>query len=184
MKKAFSIIELTIVIVLISIISVSVYLSIGNTNSQVLDLAATRMAADIRYAQNLAIARRGWYGVRFSKFFNFYYVYEFDASQWWSEDIVINPAKPGTTMQIEIDEIYDGVAITSIRCNDAFFNYNVIFNPRGEPYGSVAGVPYQYTNDSIIKLTFAPAGCGASCSPIEREVRIAPYSGKVYFVYI
>ena len=62
-KKAFSLIELIIVMGLIGILAIATMIAINSLGSVKLDAAGRRMEADLKYAQSLALSTAQWYGV-------------------------------------------------------------------------------------------------------------------------
>jgi prepilin-type N-terminal cleavage/methylation domain-containing protein len=64
--RAFTLIELIMVMVLLSIVMVTAFINISSYRTQHLYAAAERVADDLRYAKNLALTTTKWHGVIFS----------------------------------------------------------------------------------------------------------------------
>ena len=109
-KDGFTLVELSIVITIVAILSWLAYPSLGSIDEIRLDAAARRVAADLRYAQNRAIGSRTIHGVRFDAGAGRYVVYAGNSGA-----AIVNPADRGKNLVVTFDALAEtrGVGIES-----------------------------------------------------------------------
>lgn len=158
-RKAFVLIELVAVMVILGVLSASSVIIISNLISGIqLSAAADRLAADIRYAQGLANAEGRRHGVVFSiSPQNCYAVYT-------TTGTVENPGKPGNPFVVDLGADFS-TSIASVEINGGS---KVEFNPLGAPYDANGSALLQEAAISLNK--------GGSA----KSVRITPRTGRVY----
>lgn len=108
--EGFTLIELSIVITLLAILSWVAYPSLSSINEIRLDAAARRVASDLRYAQNRAIGSRTIHGVRFDVGAGRYIVYAGNSGA-----AIVNPADRGKNLAVTFAALAEtrGVSIES-----------------------------------------------------------------------
>ena len=149
MKNAYTLIEIMVVFLLLAILAGGVFVAIRTGGRQNLNAAASRITADINYAQSLAINKRDWYGIKFNTAANSYRVYAYDITD-GTETLVLNPAKPGTNLEIVFDDIYEGISISMVKCDLAEQNNYIIFDADGIPSNDAGS---SYGQDCQIEIT-------------------------------
>ncbi|NQU16843.1 MAG: prepilin-type N-terminal cleavage/methylation domain-containing protein [Candidatus Saganbacteria bacterium] len=185
--RGFTLIEVILVVVLVSILSATVFVSLNSATGTYLDVGVQRVASDIRYAQSLAMNKKDWYGVRFRERSdwlsdsNYYYVYNGLGSGLFFDPLDDNPANLGTPYKIYVGDIYKNLAIADVQYKVWFFwvstNY-LLFNSKGIPchfYGDTK------EEETRVKVSYSPEGCGNS-SPIYKYIYIYPNSGQIEVV--
>ncbi|OGC04938.1 hypothetical protein A2276_03170 [candidate division WOR-1 bacterium RIFOXYA12_FULL_43_27] len=167
MRKGFTIIELAMVIALLAIVAITVNIVFRGSGTHMLDAASQKIASDIRYAQNLAVSHRDWYGIRFNAGQNSYYLFHYDPS-YASEEAVTDPVKMGANFSVNLGETYSGVTLSSVLCNSSILYDYIIFSADGVPSNNLGG---EFLSRSDIQISHSN-GSG-------RSVYVAPRSGKV-----
>lgn len=114
-SRGFTLVEITVVVVLIGIIAAVVFARSIATDQMNIVGQVDKIRNHIRYAQSMAMKR------------NEPWVISCDASQYWLSDITLNAVKlPGTTTdQISLADL--GISMTA---------FAVYFDPLGIPYHS------------------------------------------------
>jgi prepilin-type N-terminal cleavage/methylation domain-containing protein len=114
-NRGFTLVEITVVVVLIGIIAAVVFARSISTDQMNIVGQVDKIRNHIRYAQSMAMNR------------NEPWVISCDASQYWLSDITLNAVKiPGTTSdQISLANL--GISMTA---------FAVYFDPLGRPYHS------------------------------------------------
>jgi len=114
-NRGFTLVEITVVVVLIGIIAAVVFARSISTDQMNIVGQVDKIRNHIRYAQSMAMKR------------NEPWVISCDASQYWLSDITLNAVKiPGTTSdQISLANL--GISMTA---------FAVYFDPLGRPYHS------------------------------------------------
>ena len=114
-NRGFTLVEITVVVILIGIIAAAVFARSISTDRINIVGEVDKIRNHIRYAQSIAMKR------------NEVWVISFNATQYWLSDITLNPVElPGvTTATISLTDL--GVSITG----NAFAVY---FDPLGIPY--------------------------------------------------
>ena len=114
-SRGFTLVEITVVVVLIGIIAAVVFARSISTDQMNIVGQVDKIRNHIRYAQSMAMKR------------NEPWVISCDASQYWLSDITLNAVKlPGTTSdQISLADL--GISMTA---------FAVYFDPLGRPYHS------------------------------------------------
>jgi prepilin-type N-terminal cleavage/methylation domain-containing protein len=165
-SKAFTIIELVVVLVIAAILSGTAIIAINSAVKRIrLDNALDKVASDIRYAQYMASSRALWYGISFEvNPLNRYTIYTTTGTL--DTAVLPDPFKVGSTFVINLNTDY-GIQISSAAINGG---KKVEFRPDGTPFADKT-LTNPISTESVIKLTNGSA---------TREVRITPYTGRVY----
>ena len=135
-KSGFTIIEITMVIVLLSILAVVIITRSGSYYPAKLNGAGEKLLSDIRYAKRLAMTNHRIYGILFDVSENSYTVYDYGEPPLDPEEepsAVEDPYRPGNPLTVDYDEdrYYNGIEIISA----VFGETNELkFNPFGVPY--------------------------------------------------
>jgi prepilin-type N-terminal cleavage/methylation domain-containing protein len=134
-EDGFTILELILGIVLLSIMSVFFSAAITNSvDSFRLSSASAKVIHDIRFAQQQAMSRNGWYGVEFfASPQNSYHVYLTDGT---NNVDVADPAKRGSALSVNLGSGYS----VSLSAVDIAGGGKVEFSPLGRPYNNKNGV--------------------------------------------
>ena len=129
-EPGFTAVELIVVMVVVAIIAVMATVAIGSIiTSYRLDAATAKVLADIRYAQQQARVRNGWYGVRFqANPINRYNVYDANGV---SDVDVLDPSNRAQVLDVDLFSEFEGVQITDVAIGSG---NKVEFNPIGTPY--------------------------------------------------
>lgn len=163
-RRAWTLIELVMVIVLLAIVGVVSFAAIGSYRSQYLRAAAGKIANDLSYAKNLAQTSSTWHGVSFNLTpVNTYSLYETDGS---TDTAIKSPQDPDQNYGVDVENDYSGVLISNV---DISAGSKVEFDPYGMPYDDKTGSAL--TADGIITLSIA----GSTLT-----VRIAAGTGRIY----
>jgi prepilin-type N-terminal cleavage/methylation domain-containing protein len=157
-NKGFTLIELVVIILIVGILAISVLVS-GTAKGPVrLEAACQRLAADLRYIQQMAMAQQVRFGISFDTSDESYFGYRVNTS---------NKAKSPHTqsdLEVEFDEMkeFNEIQITSTNFSD-----RVEFDSIGAPYdGSSAPL----SSEGVATLTDGTNS---------RTVRIEAVTGKV-----
>ena len=146
-KSAFTIIEITMVIVILSILAVVIVTRSGSYYPAKLNGAGEKLLSDIRYAKRLAMTNHGIYGILFDVPGNSYTVYHYgDPPPAPVEGPfplpVENPYRPGDPQGLTVDyddnKYYNGIEIIS-----------AVFGETNELKFNPFGVPYDGDNDEL-----------------------------------
>jgi len=133
-QKGFSLIELMMVIVIVSIASTIVIAQYSNSrNSKALSLGAKQVANDVKIAQNYALGAldaggtNPGYGIRFSNSFDSYIIFA---------DKDNDKAYDGIGEEFQTVKLPDGITIQSLKVDsDEVSPVDVVFtSPYGEAY--------------------------------------------------
>lgn len=158
-RKGFTLPELVIVIVLLSVLAVTAVPAVGRLFAFSLDTTANALASDLRFAQSLSISRTSGYSVDFS-LANGYRVLD-PAGQ-----PVTDPARPGTDLVVDFSEPrYRGLTLSGAG-----------FDGTPRVYFDSLGVPYQA--DGVTALA-AQGRVALTADQDTRTVTVEPATGKV-----
>ena len=126
-KNGFTVIEMIMVILVISILAVVIITRSSSYYPIKLNGAGEKMLSDIRYAKRLAMTNHRTYGVLFNVSGNSYVVYDGT-----SVTPVDDPHRPGNDLEIDYDghTYYNGIEITSA----GFVGDELKFDSFGVPY--------------------------------------------------
>jgi prepilin-type N-terminal cleavage/methylation domain-containing protein len=163
-QRAFTLIELVMVILIIGILGVASIAVITNAIKGIqLSSAATKLASDLRFAQNMAQATGTWYGVSLeANPGNIYTVYTTTGSV---DSVVTNPANKNANFVINLNTDYM-VQINSVSIGGG---KQVEFSPLGAPWTDKNGV--LVAPEAVITLARGSQS---------KTVRIVPNVGRVY----
>lgn len=162
-NRGFTLIEAATVIVIMIILSVGAFVYIGFFNGVKLDAAATKLAADIRYAQSRAMSYTVWQGVVFNiNPTNTYSVYSTDGS---TDTTVEDPAKLGSDLTVNVNSSF-GATINSVSIQEG--GDQIEFSPLGAPWTDKTGMLLSVEASVVLGLA------GQT-----KTITIAPNTGKV-----
>jgi prepilin-type N-terminal cleavage/methylation domain-containing protein len=163
-RRAFTLIELVMVIILIGILSVTTTAVIAYAIRAIqLSGAADKVASDLRYAANMASATATWYGVSFETDpVNRYTIYTTTGT---IDTVAENPAKRQSTFVVDLGTDFS-VAISSVEITGG---KKVEFSPLGMPFTDRTGL--LVSPEGVITL---------SKSSSIKTVRIVPNTGRIY----
>ena len=157
-SKGFTLIELVMIIVILGIITVTVLVS-GTAKGPIrLEAACQRLATDLRYMQQMAIAEQVRFGISFDTSDESYFGYRVNTSTKATDPQTQND------LEVEFDEMRElnEIVITSTDFSDA-----AEFDSIGTPYD---GNGVALSNEGIVTL---------SDGTNSKTVRIEPATGKV-----
>ncbi|MEO0094172.1 MAG: GspH/FimT family pseudopilin [candidate division WOR-3 bacterium] len=162
--KAFTIIELVIVIITVSILAFVSAVAIGNAMKGIqLNNAADKLASDLRYAQTMAQGTGVWYGISIeANPVNQYTIYTTTGT---IDTVVQNPAKIGSLFIVNLLNDYR----TRISSVEIAGGNKVEFNPLGIPYSDK--LESAISSEGVITLVI---------DSTSKTVRITPNTGRVY----
>ena len=186
MKSAFTLVELTIVLVIVAILAMVAYPTSESSNNLKVTQAAELIATHLRYAQQLSITTGNRHGVSFDTAQETYRVYRDDTPD--GSGTIANdpndPANPGNNNdatnpgKLVIDlkkEPYKTVGIDSAIFNDGAANRTkVIFDTFGTPQADNDG-----TNPNLITGVPGNNTVTLSRGGSTRTVTVEPAPGKV-----
>jgi len=155
--------ELVMVVVILGIMSVSIFISIGFIRGIRITSAAEKLAADIRFTKSQAMSKVLWEGISFEVTpTNKYYIYQTNGTISTAET---DPADFRNSLIINLNDKF-GVTINSVSFQGG--GNRVVFNGLGKPYSDYNGT--LFTQDSTIVL-----GLGT----LTRTVTITKNTGRV-----
>jgi len=157
--KGYTLIEIVLVIAVISILSVSIFVYINYSKTFNLDAGTSKVAADLRYAQNLSMSTAQFSGVSFEG--NTYFIYTTTGTE---DTLVNNPADFGRSLQVDLFHDF-GISIASVLIGGG---NKVEFSPLGQPYSDKTGSILS-TESAII----------LSVGSDTKTITITPNTGKV-----
>ncbi len=160
-RKAFSLIELVMVIVVLGILAVAIITASTSKGSIRLHAACQRVASDLRYVQQMAIAQQVRFGISFDPPDESYIGYRINTS-----NRISDPHTRGD-LEIEFDEMsqYNDIRILSTN----FSGNDIEFDSLGAPYN---GSGVALSSRGIITLETADG-------EYSKTVTIEPDTGKV-----
>ncbi|MEA3492766.1 MAG: prepilin-type N-terminal cleavage/methylation domain-containing protein [Candidatus Margulisiibacteriota bacterium] len=162
-RKAFSLIELIVVLGLIVVLAGVSMIALGSLGPVRVDAAAKRLAADLKYAQNLALTTSKWYGVSFEADpVNLYTIYITDGV---TDTVIKDPSALQNDFSIDISNEYSGVIIDSVYFDGG---NKIEFHPLGYPYDDKNGSPL--VNTGTVSVEFGGT---------TKTVIIIPNTGKI-----
>ncbi|MFC1666758.1 Tfp pilus assembly protein FimT/FimU [Candidatus Omnitrophota bacterium] len=157
-RQGFTLIELAIIIVVLGILAVTVLVS-GTAKGPIrLEAACQRLAMDLRYMQEMAMAEQVRFGISFDTSDEAYFGYRINTSSKAKD-----PQTQGD-LEVEFDEMreFNEIQIVSTNFSDA-----VEFDSIGAPYD---GNGVLVSSEGIVTLTD---------DSNSKTVRIEPVTGKV-----
>ncbi|OGB88915.1 hypothetical protein A2625_00365 [candidate division WOR-1 bacterium RIFCSPHIGHO2_01_FULL_53_15] len=160
----FTIVELTMAIVIAIILAGAAVVGLGNIMSGIqLSAATDKLAADLRYAQGLATSYWVWHGVSLEAApVNRYTLYSTTGTV---DSVVNDPARNLDNFIVNVYSIY-GVTISGVSIDGGS---QVEFNPFGVPYTDKAAAAI--TAEGVITLARGAA---------TKTVRLVPATGRIY----
>ncbi|MFA6548526.1 MAG: GspH/FimT family pseudopilin [Candidatus Margulisiibacteriota bacterium] len=162
--KGHTLIELIIIMVLLSILSITSFIALNSYRAQYLRAAAERLVSDLNYAKNYALSSTQWTGMAFQVTpNNTYSVYTTDGVA----DVTIkSPQDPGRDFAVSVPADYPGVEIDSVNIGGGS---KVEFSPLGVPYPDKSSAALAATGTIVLSKS------GSTIT-----VDIAPETGRVY----
>jgi len=167
-RKAFTLIELVMVIVVMAIMAV-VAISRISVGPNKLDGAASKLASDLRYAQQLAINSHQSCGISFNPTDNTYFVYIGTTST--------KARDPHTRKDLELDYDTDSES-SGVNLSYTNFGNDISFDYLGTPYDST-GSALSSQGYVTINYDYISPGCFGSGSGYTTSVTIEPNTGMV-----
>lgn len=162
-NRAFTLVEMIMVMIIITILSVTAMISLNAMGTVRLDAAAKRMAADIRFARSLALSTSRWYGVSVGVDpSNNYTIYQTDGV---TDTPIKDPAALQKDLSINLSNVYNGVVITSVNIGGGS---KVEFHPLGTPYTDKNGAAIS-----------APGTISLEYGGKSKTITITPNTGKI-----
>jgi len=163
MKKAYTLVELIVIVVILIIISGFVFVYIGFYKGIKVDAAANKMVSDIRYAQSIAMSTAVWHGVSFEASpSNLYNVYSTNGT---TDAVITDPSKFGANLSVNLMQDY-GVSIDYYSIGGG---NKIEFNPLGQPY-----------LDKLSSALSLEASITISSGSYLKTIKISPNSGRVF----
>lgn len=159
-RKAFTLIELVAVLVIAGIVAVVVMVTGSPKGSVRLHAACQKLATDLRYMQEIAMAEQVRHGISFDTGGESYFGYRLNTST-----KAIDPQTQGD-LQIDFDGMREFNEIQIVSTN---FNDTVEFDSRGAPYN---GNGVLLSTEGIVTLRTADG-------VYSKTVRVEPKTGKV-----
>lgn len=159
-SKAFTIVELVVTLVIIGIMAVVVMTSAAPKGSVRLEAACQKIALDLRYMHQMAIAEQVRFGISLDTSDESYFGYRVTTST-----KAIDP-QTRNNLEVEFDESREFNDIDILNNN---FNNAIEFDSTGAPYN---GSGVKLSSQGIVTLQTV----GGSYS---KTVRIEPETGKV-----
>ena len=160
----FTVIELIMVILIISILAVVLIPKIGGIRPFKLDGAGQKLVSDMKYAQKLAMSRHQIHGILFEPAQEKYTVYRDGA-----DTPVEDPHRPGTSLIVDYDEEahFEGVDLYSA---DFSGSSEVRFDCFGTP-SDASDTPLTATGEVVLK-----------CSGEQISIQVTPNTGRMEMV--
>lgn len=159
--KAFTIYELVLVITILLILAVSVAVKVVSFDEIKLSSAASKLAADISYCQQLAITKQIFHGISFDTTHNQYFLFENSPATKIKDPY--NRAQDFIVAYNNIEEL-NGVSINAVNLNSTS---QLRFDGLGIPYDANQNA---LNTDGSITLRM-----GAN----SKTITITPQTGKI-----
>ncbi|MBI5701647.1 prepilin-type N-terminal cleavage/methylation domain-containing protein [Candidatus Saganbacteria bacterium] len=160
--RGFTMIELVVVIAILALVVLGSSLYTNFINSIKIDGAASKLAADIRYAQSMSMSTATWYGVSIeANPQNRYMIY---STTGIADSIIEDPARFGSNFIVNTLQDFNA-SISSVNIGGG---RKVEFSPLGAPYSDKLG--QLITAEGIISLM---------SGSYSKTVRITPNTGRV-----
>ena len=166
--RAFTLIELVIVIVVIVLLTFIALFRMPDMASLRINMAQRKVASDIRYAQSLAMDLRKRTGLLFTVASDDYSVYIEDPPGTWN---LAKDPSTGKNFTVQLNsDVFSGVEILLVYFNAS--NNALVFDKWGNPYGYnvASGTATSLNNPAGVRLTGT------------NDVRVERGTGRVYLV--
>ena len=142
--KAFTLIELVIILLIVGIIAVVVITSSPDMEGIRITQAAYKIQSDIRFAQRLAMQLQRRTAILFSAANDNYSIYienTYQANDWDFSNVKAKNPLTQEDFDVQLNSgDFLGVDITSVFFNSA--DYALMFDRNGDPYGMQSVSPY------------------------------------------
>lgn len=163
MKRAFTLVEVVVTLVVIAILMIAGINILAPSNSIKLGLAAKKLTADLDFARSSALSLGQWHSVSFEVDpLNIYSVHQTSAA---GDIIIENPAQPGRNFIINLNNDFAGVKIQGVSIGGQKI---VKFSPLGTPYTSEAGTALTVTGTITLEY-----------SGQTKTITVAPNTGRI-----
>jgi Tfp pilus assembly protein FimT len=161
--KGYTLIELIIIMVVVSIMAAVCFVAIGSYQTQYLRAAAERIANDLRYAKNQALSSTNWTGVIFQlNPTNTYSGYTTDGA---TDTLMKSPQDPGRDFTVYVAVDFPGVLVSGVNFDGG---NKIEFNPLGVPYTDKTG-------SALVQSGSVTLSKGANTITVD----VAPQTGRV-----
>lgn len=161
-SSGFTLIELSIVIIILGILIIGSIRYTTFIDRNKIDGASAKLAADLRYAQSLAMSATTWHGISFEvNPTNTYSVY---TSTGTLDAIIESPARFGTNFIVNTRQDYN----TNITSANLSGGRKIEFSPLGVPY-----------NDKLGSIMTVEGTIVLTSGSITKTIRITPNTGHV-----
>lgn len=145
-SRGFTAIELIVILVIVGILSVFVFITLDPYKGIKLNAAAHKVAADVRYARDLAMSTTDWHGVKFQVDpVNQYNVYTTTGTV---DANVEDPAKFGSDLVVDLNSNY-GIIISSVNLAGGS---QVEFDPYGAPHDDKNGSAFTSSGNIVLGI--------------------------------
>ncbi|HTY13040.1 MAG TPA: GspH/FimT family pseudopilin [Candidatus Omnitrophota bacterium] len=161
-RNGLTLLELMIVLSIVALLSFASFVFIGFMNGVKVQSAADKLAGDLRYARNQAMAKTQWYGVSFETTTDKYYVYQTGGG---IDTIETDPADFTKTMIVNVADRFN-VDLVAVTVEGG--QKKVEFNGLGQPYTD-------YPNWAISSEATILLGIGSQT----KTVAVTPGTGRV-----
>jgi prepilin-type N-terminal cleavage/methylation domain-containing protein len=177
-QTGFSLLELSIVVLILGIMAVVVIPDSAPTNQQKLDLAANQIAQALRFAQGEALRTGEHHGVTISQVTQTITVIKWDlTTDPVSTELVPYHPVSKQSFAFDADQMSLAAGVSIINSSD-IFNYltigrrrSLIFDPQGVPVWVLG------SDDSVYRLLDGVVQLSNGNN--QREVTVAPLTGRV-----
>ncbi len=162
-RRAFTLLELTSVMLIVAILSAFAFISIAAVMRGIqISVAASKLASDIKYAQSMAGGTGKWYGISFEAHpANLYTLYTTTGT---IDTVIDNPAKLGTGFIVNTNTDFTVlIGAATIESGN-----KIEFSPLGTPFTDRTASAL--SQEAVILLTK-----GGSA----RTIRVYPNTGRV-----
>ncbi|KAF0134134.1 MAG: Uncharacterized protein FD145_890 [Candidatus Saganbacteria bacterium] len=162
-QKGFSLVELVLVLIILIVLAAGSIIYIGFFQGIKLQSAAEKLANDIKYAQNTAVSKTVWYGVKFEVDpVNRYSIYYTDGT---TDTLEADPADFSKILSVDTNEKF-GAKINSVMLEGG--QNQIEFNGLGHPYTDYLG--WVVSNEGSIVLQSGSQ---------TKTIKITPNTGNV-----
>jgi Tfp pilus assembly protein FimT len=161
-KKAFTLVEMLILVMILSIIAVSALPMIGSASTMQIKAAANKIAADLEYAKSMAISRQKKYSIFFDIDNESYQILDSDGV------IIKDPMQTSKDFVVEFkkDSRISQVNILSVSFDSAVV---ITFDYLGSPYSGMS-------SNSLID---GSSGITLKAGDTQMEILVEPITGYI-----
>ncbi len=160
-SKGITLIELVIILVLLAILSVTTMVKFVTFDNIKVAASASKMSADIAYAQQLAITTQVFHGVRFDTANNLYFLFRGTPATKIKDP---NNRPNDYIVDYDTEPEISGVTINTVNINSTS---GIVFDALGRPY------------DGNYNLLFSGGSINLVCGTNSKNVIISPETGNI-----